>query len=84
MKQELETTDLQANLDKVDELEEASVLGGSDGGEAWRPTRVIEDDARAYRYDRCSVNIDGRWLTICQWPNTFTLLVNVMDMTIGR
>jgi len=48
LKGELETTDLQANLDQVDEAEE-KVKDQNLEGEAWRPTRVVHDDVSAYR-----------------------------------
>jgi len=48
LKRELETTDLQANLDHVDELEEKAKEQGR-VGQAWRPTRDIEHDVGAYR-----------------------------------
>ena len=50
LKRELETTDLQANLDHVDELEEKAKEQGR-VGQAWRPTRDIEHDVGAYRYE---------------------------------
>lgn len=47
LKSELETTDLQANLDQIDELEEK--FKDQNTTEAWRPTRIVHDDVSAYR-----------------------------------
>ena len=44
----LESTDLQVSLDEIDELE---TIKPSSEKEAWRPSRVVDDDIQVYRFE---------------------------------